>query len=43
MNSSVKTIMFWVFILVCLMLLWGVVEKGANLNKEPEYSYAGVS
>ena len=25
MNSTVKTIMFWVFILICLMLLWAVV------------------
>ncbi len=42
MNSSVKTIMFWVFILTCLVLLWAVVERGANLNKEPEYSYSDL-
>ena len=41
-NSSVKTIMFWVFILICLMLLWGVVEKSANMGKEPEYSYSDL-
>jgi len=41
-NSSAKTIMFWVFILICLMLLWGVVERGANLNKEQEYSYSDL-
>ena len=41
-NSSVKTIMFWVFILICLMLLWGVVERGANMGKEPEYSYSDL-
>jgi cell division protease FtsH len=41
-NSSVKTIMFWVFILICLVLLWGVVERGANLNKEQEYSYSDL-
>jgi len=41
-NSSVKTIMFWVFILICLVLLWGVVEKGASMGKEPEYSYSDV-
>jgi cell division protease FtsH len=34
--------MFWVFILICLMLLWGVVERGANLNKEQEYSYSDL-
>ena len=42
MNSSVKTIMFWVFIGICLMLLWGVVERGANLNKEQEYAYSDL-
>ena len=30
MNSTVKTIMFWVFILICLMLLWGVVSQGTR-------------
>ncbi len=32
--------MFWVFILICLMLLWGVVSRGAGVGKEPEYSYS---
>jgi len=41
-NSSVKTILFWVFILVCLMLLWGVVTKGANMGKEAEYTYSDL-
>jgi cell division protease FtsH len=27
--------MFWVFILICLMLLWGVVTRGANLGGKP--------
>ena len=40
MNSNVKTIMFWLFILICLVLLWGVVSKSANMGKEPEYSYS---
>jgi len=39
-NSTVKTILFWVFILICLMLLWGVVSKGTNMGKEPEFSYS---
>ena len=34
--------MFWVFILICLVLLWGVVERGANMNKEPEFSYSDL-
>jgi cell division protease FtsH len=41
-NSSVKTIMFWVFILICLMLLWGVVSKGTSMGKEPEYPYSDL-
>ena len=40
MNSSVKTIMFWVFILICLMMLWAVVERSTNMSKEQEYSYS---
>ena len=43
MNSSVKTVMFWVFILICLVLLWGVVQKGANISgKDVEYSYSDI-
>ena len=34
--------MFWVFILVCLMLLWGVVSKGASMGKETEYTYSDL-
>src|SRR5580658_9810520 len=41
-NSSVKTIMFWVFILICLMLLWGVVSKGANMTKDTEVGYSDL-
>jgi len=39
-NSTVKTILFWVFILICLLLLWGVVSKSAGVGKEPEFSYS---
>ena len=44
MNSTVKTIMFWVFILICLVLLWGVVEKGTNLGggKDIEVTYSDL-
>jgi len=41
-NSSAKTILFWVFIVICLALLWGVVERGANMSKEPEYAYSDL-
>ncbi|MFZ0744704.1 MAG: ATP-dependent zinc metalloprotease FtsH [Terracidiphilus sp.] len=42
MNSTVKTIMFWVFILICLMLLWGVVQRGTNMGKEQDVSYSDL-
>ena len=42
MNSSVKTIMFWVFIAICLMMLWAIVQRSANMGKEVEYSYSDV-
>jgi cell division protease FtsH len=42
-NSTVKTIMFWVFILVCLMLLWTVVQKSTNMNaKDSELPYSDL-
>ena len=34
--------MFWVFILICLMLLWGVVQRGASMGKEAEYTYSDL-
>ncbi|MGA7858075.1 MAG: ATP-dependent zinc metalloprotease FtsH [Terracidiphilus sp.] len=42
MNSTVKTIMFWVFILICLMLLWGVVQRGTNMGKDTEVAYSDL-
>jgi cell division protease FtsH len=32
--------MFWVFILICLMLLWGVVSKNQSMGKDTEISYS---
>jgi cell division protease FtsH len=32
--------MFWVFILICLMLLWGVVQRGSSMGKDTEVSYS---
>ena len=37
MNSTVKTVMFWIFILVCLMLLLSVWQKSASMGKDAEY------
>ena len=42
MNSTVKTIMFWVFILICLVLLWGVVQRGAGMGKDTEIPYSDL-
>jgi cell division protease FtsH len=40
-NSTVKTIMFWVFILICLVLLWGVVQHGTiGAAKDTEIPYS---
>lgn len=42
MESGVKTVVFWAFVLVCLMLLWGVVGKGANAGKTTELAYSDL-
>ena len=42
MNSTVKTVMFWIFILVCLMLLLSVWQKSANMGKDAEYTYSDL-
>jgi cell division protease FtsH len=35
--------MFWVFILICLMLLWGVVQRGAGMGgKDAEITYSDL-
>ncbi len=35
--------MFWVFILICLMLLWGVVQRGTNMGgKDADVSYSDL-
>ena len=42
MNSTVKTIMFWIFILACLMLLFTVWSKSATLNKPVDIGYSDL-
>ncbi|HVU46867.1 MAG TPA: ATP-dependent zinc metalloprotease FtsH [Terracidiphilus sp.] len=42
MNSSVKTIMFWVFILMCLVLLWSVVQRSTSMGKDTEINYSDL-
>ena len=34
--------MFWVFILICLLMLWTVVEKSANMSKDTEIKYSDL-
>jgi cell division protease FtsH len=34
--------MFWVFILVCLLLLWSVVQRGASMGKDTEINYSDL-
>ncbi|HZU09290.1 MAG TPA: ATP-dependent metallopeptidase FtsH/Yme1/Tma family protein, partial [Pseudacidobacterium sp.] len=40
MNSTVKTIIFWVFVFACLVLLWQVFEKGTGSGKEQEITFS---
>jgi len=39
-NSTVKTIVFWVFILACCILLWQVFQRSSNTGKEQEISFS---
>ncbi len=40
MNSTVKTIIFWVFIFACLVLLWQVFQKSGGMGKDQEVSFS---
>ena len=40
MNSTVKTIIFWVFIFACLVLLWQVFQKSTGNGKDQEVSFS---
>ena len=40
MNSTVKTIIFWVFVFACLVLLWQVFEKSTGSGKEQEIAFS---
>jgi cell division protease FtsH len=40
-NSTVKTIIFWVFIFACLVLLWQVFQKSGGMGgKDAEITYS---
>ncbi|HEV2276147.1 MAG TPA: ATP-dependent zinc metalloprotease FtsH [Acidobacteriaceae bacterium] len=40
MNSTVKTIIFWVFIVACLVLLWQIVQKSTGMSHDREVSFS---
>ena len=40
MNSTVKTIIFWVFIFACLVLLWQVFQKSTGGGKDTEIPFS---
>ncbi|MEO6828926.1 MAG: ATP-dependent zinc metalloprotease FtsH [Acidobacteriaceae bacterium] len=40
MNSTVKTIVFWVLIATCLIVLWHVVESGTGSGKDAEIPFS---
>jgi len=39
-NSTVKTILFWVFIGACCLLLWQVFQKSNNMGKSQDISFS---
>jgi cell division protease FtsH len=39
-NSTVKTIIFWVFIFACLILLWQVFQKGTGSGHDQELAWS---
>ena len=40
MNSTVKTIVFWVLIATCLLVLWHVVQSGTGIGKDQEIPFS---
>lgn len=42
MFSSFKSAAFWVFIAICLVMLWALVQTNLNTDREAEYSYSDL-
>ena len=40
MNSTVKTIVFWVVIAISALLLWQVIQQGRNSQKDAEINFS---
>ena len=34
--------MFWVFIAICLMMLWAIVKRSTDMGKDVEYTYSDL-
>ena len=41
-NFATKAVLFWLFILICLVLLWSVVNRSAATDKETEISFSDL-
>ena len=41
-NSTVRTFLFWGFIGVCLLILFGVVQRSASMSKVQDISYSDL-
>jgi ATP-dependent Zn protease len=42
MSSSLRAIAFWAFILLCLVMFWEIVQRGASEGRMMEYSYSDL-
>ena len=40
MNSTVKTVIFWVFIFLCLILLWQVFQKSSGSGHDQDITFS---
>ena len=43
MNSTAKTVLFWVLVLASAGVLWTVVQNGKSAQREKEVSFSGLS
>jgi len=42
LNSTIKTLIFWVCIIASMVVLWGMWQKSAGLTKDTEISYSDL-
>jgi ATP-dependent Zn protease len=41
-NFVTRTVLFWLFILVCLVMLWSVVNRSATTGRDTEVSFSNL-